>query len=650
VLLVVLAYLPVLRAGFVWDDDWHVTDNVSLRSVEGLKRIWLRPGGSAIVVPQYYPLTHTVFWVEHHLWGLRPAGWHLVNVLLHGAAAVLFWRLLVRLGIPAAWAAATLWAVHPVNVESVAWVTETKNVLSAVFYFAAAIAYLRFDDTRSGRWYAAALGLFLCALLAKTVASTLPAALLLVLWWKRGVIRAREVVPSLPLFALGAAFGGVTSWMEHHLIGAVGGEWSFTPAERVLIAGRAVWFYAGKLLWPVGLAFNYVRWTIDTGSLVAWIFPVAAAVAVGAAFAARRRIGRGPVAAMLFFIGTLAPALGFFDVYPMRYSFVADHFQYVASAGVIVLVAGIGATVLGTGWMRRAGAAVAIAVLAALTRQRAGVFEGSVTLWRDTLAKNPTSWLAHANLERYYTAAGDTAKAIEEADAVVALRPADARARSRLGLTLAAAGRRDAARREHEKAVELDSDDGLIRYNYGLDLIRWGDRDAAERQFREALARDPKTPGVRTHLGVMLAERGDVTGAIELYRQELEQSPDSPTALNNLANALLKLGRVDEAIAEYRELLGMDPDNAKGRNTAAIVLMRRNDPAGAERELRRALAAEPALAEAHNTLGVVLVMQGRLDEAIAEYREALRLRPGYPTAERNLAAALAEREKAGTGG
>ena len=642
-LLVVLAYLPVLRAGFVWDDDWHVTANVSLRSVEGLKRIWLRPGRSAVVVPQYYPLTHTVFWLEHRLWGQRPAGYHLVNVLLHGTAAVLLWRLLVRLGVAGAWAATTVWAVHPVNVESVAWVTETKNVLSAVFCFAAAIAYLWFDEKRSGQWYAAALGLFLCALLAKTVASTLPAALLLLCWCKRGTIRSRDVLPLLPFFAVGATMGTLTAWMEHHFIGAVGSEWNLTAAERVLIAGRALWFYAGKLVWPAQLAFNYVRWAIDAADVAQWLFPVAAAVVVAASFVARTRIGRGPSAAILFFIGTLTPALGFFDVYPMRYSFVADHFPYVASVGVIALVVGVGATLLRARWMRMATAAAAIGILALLTSLRARAFESSVTLWRDTLAKNPTSWLAHANLERYYSAVGDAGNALGEAEAVVGLRPSDARARSRLGLALAAAGRRDDARREHEQAVELDPRDGMVRYNFALDLIGWGERDAAERQFREALASDPETPGVRTHLGVMLAERGDVAEAIE-------RSPDSPTVLNNLANALLKIGKVDEAEGVLHDLLALDPDNAKAHNTQAIVLIQRNDAAGAERELRRALAAEPHLAEAHNTLGAVLAMQRRLDDAIGEYREALRLRPGYATAERNLAAALAEKEKGGAGG
>ena len=640
-LLVVVAYLPVLRAGFVWDDDWHVTGNVSLRSVEGLKRIWLRPGGSAIVVPQYYPLTHTLFWLEHRLWGLWPAGYHAVNVLLHGAAAVLLWRVLLRLGVAGAWAAAAVWAVHPVNVETVAWVTEAKNVLSALLSFAAALAYLRFDERRSAAWYAGALGLFAGALLAKTVAATLTAALLLVLWWKRGTIRAADVVPLLPFLALGAAMGTLTSWMEHHLVGAIGGEWQLTAAERVLVAGRTAWFYAGKLVWPARLAFNYVRWTIDASAPAQWLFPVAAVAVGAAAFLARGRIGRGPVAALLFFVGTLTPALGFFDVYPMRYSFVADHFQYVASVGIVALVVGSGARLVPTRPARMGAAAAVIALLAVLTSRRARAFHDPVTLWRDTLAKNPASWLAHANLERHYGAVGDVARAVEEAEAVVALRPDDARARSRLGLALAAAGRREDARREHERGVALDPRDGLVRYNHALDLLRWGERDAGERELRDALAADPRTPGVRTHLGVVLAERGELDAAIALYREELERSPDSPTVLNNLANALLKAGRVDEADRALAELLAVDPDNAKAHNTAAIVRMRRNDPAGAERELRRALATEPDLAEAHNTLGAVLAMQRRLDEAIAEYREALRLRPGYPNAERNLADALA---------
>jgi len=649
VLLVVLAHLPAARAGYVWDDDAYVTENVSLRSAEGLRRIWFAPM-SPVVVQQYYPLTLSALWLEYHAWGTDPRGYHLVNVLLHALSAVLLWRLLVALDITGALVAAAAWAVHPVTVESVAWVTELKNVLSGVLYLGAALAYVRFDpeafaigDARR-RWgsYVAALLLFAGALLAKTLTSTLPGALLVLVWWRRGTLRARDVVPLLPFLAAGAGMGAVTAWMERHRVGAMGVEWAFTPAERLLIAGRAIWFYAAKVVWPARLAFNYERWTIDASQPWQWLFPAGVLVVAGLLFVFRRTIGRGPLAALAFFVGTLTPALGFFAVYPMRYSFVADHFQYLASLGVVVLVVGAGARVLTSPAVRFGTAAVTLAVLALLTSVRAEAFHDAETLWRDTIARNPASWLAHVGLMRLYTARGDTARALAEAEVAVRVRPDDAEVESWHALTLTAAGRTAEARRAHEHALALNPRAGLVRYNYGYDLERWGDADAAAEAYRSAIAIDPRTPSARTRLGRILADRGDFAGAVELYREELRVFPDAPTTTENLAAALLQLGRMPEAEEVLDALLRVDPRDARGRNMLASVLLQRGDVASAEREARRALADEPGFAEAHNTLGAALVTAGRRAEAIAEYRAALRLKPDYANAQRNLAAALAE--------
>jgi hypothetical protein len=261
--LVLLAYTPALDAGFVWDDDDYVTANVTLRSVTGLARIWVEPGA----VPQYYPMAFTSLWLDYRLWGMRPFGYHLVNVLLHGLNAVLLWRLLVMLAVPGAWLAAAVFAVHPVHVESVAWVTERKNVLSGAFYLGAFLAYLRFAPPGgrgagpvAWRAYAAALALFVLAMLSKTVTCTLPAALLIVLWWKRPRLAARDVLPLLPFFALGLGLSLVTIWMEKHHVGAQGADWALSAVDRCLIAARALWFYLGKLVWPAPLVFNYPRW------------------------------------------------------------------------------------------------------------------------------------------------------------------------------------------------------------------------------------------------------------------------------------------------------------------------------------------------------------------------------------------------------
>ncbi|MBU0640698.1 MAG: hypothetical protein KKB50_17685 [Planctomycetes bacterium] len=245
------AYVPAMRGGFIWDDDYYVSDNQTLRTTDGLRRIWLEPGA----VPQYYPLVHTTYWVEYRLWQDWAPGYHAVNVVLHALSALLVATALRRLQVPGAWFAALLFALHPVHVESVAWITERKNVLSGLFYLLAVLAYCRFanldsNPARPGRcWgcYTLALALFLCALLSKTVTASLPAALLLLIWWKRGRIGGRDIAPLVPFFALGIALGLVTVWMEKHHVGAQGELWHLALAERLLVAGRAAWFYAGKL-------------------------------------------------------------------------------------------------------------------------------------------------------------------------------------------------------------------------------------------------------------------------------------------------------------------------------------------------------------------------------------------------------------------
>jgi hypothetical protein len=310
-LLTLAVYWPALRGGFIWDDDAHVT-RVDLRSLGGLFRIWFEPGATQ----QYYPLLHSAFWFENKLWGDSPLGYHLVNALLHATAATLFGVLLKRLAVPGAWFAAFLFLLHPVCVESVAWISEQKNTLSLVLYLTAGIAYLRFVEKRTWRNYLLVTLLFIFALLTKTVTATVPAAMLVVGWWQRGRLEwKRDVVPLLPWFAMGAMGGLLTAHFERVLIGAEGDEFALGFFDRVVLAGRVVWFYFGKLLWPADLIFFYPRWAIDAGVWWQWLFPVAALIFVGALFWWRHRT-RGPLASALLFGGSLFPVLGFFNVYP----------------------------------------------------------------------------------------------------------------------------------------------------------------------------------------------------------------------------------------------------------------------------------------------------------------------------------------------
>jgi len=533
----ILAYVPAMRGGFIWDDESHVTQSPVLWERNGLLHIWVRPSS----IPQYYPLTHTSFWLEYRLWGeQRPAGYHVTNILLHAANAVLLGVVLGRLGLPAAWWAALVFALHPVHVESVAWISERKNVLSTLFYLLAAITYLRFTESadRPGRWrlYAGSFVLFACALLSKTVTASLPAALLLAIWWKNGRVRWRDVAPLLPFFIVGAVMGLVTAHIEVHHVGAEGEEFDFSPAQRILIAGRAVWFYAWKLLWPVNLTFLYERWHVDSAELWQWAFPAAAVAMIGALLLARRRIGRGPLVAALFFGGTLVPALGFFDVYPFRYSFVADHFQYLASIGPIALAA---AVVHGLGtrlrWPILPLAAVP-AALAVLVWRQASVYETDETLWLDVLSKNPKAWLAHSRLAAIEHQRGDFDRAIEHLERSLTMHPRSAWAHCEYGIILNRRQQWAEAEKHLRRAIELNPKHAGAHSALGYNLVRQNRPTEAQEHMTRAVELAPHDSDAWTNLGLLHQRYGRFAEAAQCYRQALAANPRNELARQRLAS------------------------------------------------------------------------------------------------------------------
>jgi tetratricopeptide (TPR) repeat protein len=578
ILATVIAYQPVWEAGFIWDDDDHVTQNLTLRNAGGLRLIWFEPRA----LPQYYPMVHTVFWVEYQLWGLHPLGYHVVNVLLHAVAAILLARLLLRMHIRGAWLAAAIFALHPVAVESVAWITELKNVLSASFYFASALAYLRFTTLRDSAapglqrwsWYGLALALFAGALFSKTVTCTLPAALLLLRWWERGRLRSSDVMPLLPFFVLGAALGLHTVFLEREHVGAYGSYWDLTFAQRSLIAGRALWFYAGKLLWPANLIFIYPRWNVDPTVWWQWAFPVTAVALILSLWLARARIGRGPVTAVLFFAGTLVPALGFFDVYPMRYSFVADHFQYLASAGLVTLAA----AVLAAEWpwpaarrLRPAVVGVLLLALGTLTWRQAAMYADVETLWRTTIARNPTCSMAYNNL----------------------------------GIVLLKAGRTEEALNHFQRAVQLEPENAEAFDSLGTALLQLKQPGAAATHFQHAIALRPASPGSYYNLGTALMQTGRSGEAIAAFESSLRLQPGNVLAHNNLGNVLLHLERLDEALQHFSRALELRPDFAEAANNAGLVLLHKGQVDGAVMHFQRAIALRPGFTEASNNLRYV---------------------------------------------
>jgi protein O-mannosyl-transferase len=530
-----IAYLPALNGTPIWDDDAHIT-RTELRSWDGLVKIWTQPGSTQ----QYYPFVHTVFWLEHKLWGDVPLGYHLVNLLLHCISALLLLRILRRLEIPGAWLAAAIFALHPVQVESVAWIAELKNALSGVFYLSAGLVYLEFDRTRKLGPYLTAIALFLLGLLSKTVIATLPAALLVIFWWKRGKLSfKRDALPLLPFFILGITAASFTAWVERTLIGAEGSAYDFSFIERVLIAGRVIWFYIGKLCWPLDLIFIYPRWQISQSVWWQYLFPVTVALAL-AILLWVSRWRRGPLAGMLFFIGTLVPVLGFLNVYPFRYSLVADHFQYLALLGIVVPVSAGIALLLKhlRSWQRWTGYVLCAFLLIAFTARshlQSGIYQDIETVWQTTIRMNPTAWMAHNNLGAFFLKKGRLDDAMEHFTKAIEIKPDEASVLDNLGSALLQKGNLDEAIVLYQKALELKPAQASIHYNLANALLARGEVDHAVAQYESTLAINPNHTDAQNNLGAVLFQQGKLDQAIDHYQKALEVNPQDVRAEANLA-------------------------------------------------------------------------------------------------------------------
>jgi protein O-mannosyl-transferase len=598
-------YLPViLHGGFIWDDPQYIVRNPTLRDASGLIAIWIHPTS----IPQYYPLVHTTFWIEYHFWGLHPAGYHLDNVLLHGLAAILLYRTLQILRIPGAWLAAAIFAVHPINVESVAWATERKNVLSAVFYFSSLIAYLRFAGVH-WRIYFLSLLFFLAALLSKSVTCSLPAAIVLLIYWRDGRVPCREFLRLIPFFIAGLAMALLTGWLEKQHVGASGREWSWTFPDRCLIAGKALWFYLGKIFWPHPLSFVYPKWPdmSFSGRPDLIVYPISFLALLILLFLARRTIGRGPFVAVLYFSGTLLPALGFVNLYPMRYTFVADHYQYLAAIGIFVPIAAILSRRLST----RILAVIILCILAGLTIHRQSVYQSALVLWQDTVAKNPNSFMVWGNLGDEYAdlSNDDYLRQPDRADArkkardcyakLIELAPDQPIAHYKWAIVKEYDGDLPGAQSELQTALDLQPDFTPALDSMGEILMQMHKPDEAMGYFRKAIALDPRFAEVRYHFGYALEQSGQIDEAIEQYVAATRLRANYADAEYNMANLLfVQKGRADLAVPYYSDAVLQHPNRADYRTSFAAALWAVGQNDAAREQCRIALQLQPDLAPA----------------------------------------------------
>ena len=588
----ILAYQPAWHGGFIWDDDAYITNNELLTAPDGLRRIWFSLDSPS----QYFPLVYTMFRFEHSWWGLNPTGYHVVNILLHIANALLLWGLLARLRVPGAWVAGAIFALHPVQVESVAWITERKNVLMGFFFLLTIRAWVEFvDEQTKHRWffYVLALVLYALALFSKTTACTLPAALLLILWLQGQRINQRRLLQLVPFVVLALGMGLLTVWWERYHQGTHGPMFAISPLERLLIASRAIWFYLGKLFWPSNLTFIYPRWIVSPTHVLeyAWLAALGGLCAV-ISFA-RRYVGRSLEVAALFFVATLSPLLGFIMLYTFRYTFVADHYQYLASIGPIAL-ASAGITTLAASFKESRhsifGAAVCIvAALAVFTWRQSTIYADIEALWRTTIARNPGCWMAHNNL----------------------------------GIVLSQKGEIDEAIAHYRKTLEMSPDFADADYNLGNALLQKGEIDAAIVHCQRAVTIQPNDPEAQIALGNALLQKGLIDESIVHYQKALAIRPYYVTAHYNLSSAFLKKGEIDEAILHCRAVLSTQPEHADAHTILANAFLQKGEIGNAIEQYKKTLEIVPRSVPALNNLAWILATYS--DPAFRDGTKALEL-------------------------
>jgi len=640
---VFIAYAQVFRAGFIWDDESHLTQNPCVVGPLGLTEVW------TTTQAVYYPLVLTTFWALHKFFGLNPLPYHLLNILFHAASAILLWRILGVLRVRGAWLGGALWALHPVMVQSVAWVTELKNTQSGVFYLLSILFFLNSEHhagTASGLArrriggrrsliFALSLLFFVLATLSKPSVVMLPFVLALCVWWMRGRIRWRDTLAFAPFALTSVVASAWTIWEQKFHARAFGPDWVQTFPERLIIAGKAVWFYLGKLIWPHPLIFIYPRWNSNSSTVVAYLPLLAVIAGLVALWFMQAKWGRALFFAAAYYVISLFPVLGFFSVYFFRYSFVSDHFQYLASMGPLALIGAAIATLLGRfcktpdhfvfhpDIVPRSGKAIVsprwrfvlsgalcgilLVLLGSLTWRQTTDYHDLFALYGATLQKNPDCWMAHYNLGIVLSEQGEPDQAIEHYRQAVALRPDYAEAHYNLGRLLVNLGQLNDAVAHYERAVAINPADAEAQNNLGVTLFGMGHAENAIAHYQKALEIRPDYAEASCNLASALIAKGDLDGAIARYTACLAAVPDQEEAQYNLASALLRKGRVDEAIIQYQKVLAMHPDSA----------------------------------DAHANLGSALLAKKRIQDAMAEYTKALQISPENLPALCNLAWSLA---------
>ncbi|MGI9251168.1 MAG: tetratricopeptide repeat protein [Pseudohongiellaceae bacterium] len=667
-LMVAVSYWPSYFAGFVWDDKVFF-EAPPISEWGGLLDLWLRPA-SLEYEGHYWPLVYTTFWLEHKLWGFNPVAFHLVNVVLHAGISVLLWRLLMRLEVPAAWFIAAIFAVHPVHVEAVAWVIARKDLFATLLYLLAVFCWLRFGEQPKGRQgrrlravlYSSVLLLYGAAMLSKTVAITLPVALLILAWWKYGRITWQDMLYMLPLFVIGFIiavldfnyYSGRAAFVELNL-GL--GERLVIVGERLITVGKALWFYCGKLLWPQPLSIIYPKWDVNPGNLLNWLPLLAAMLLALTLWLARHRIGRGPLAGALFFAVTLSPMLGLAENVYTEFSFVADRYQYLSGVGLIAVLVAAAVTAWRRitfpdtqhGEMNQAGAG-----------EQATTAQGTALLSRWFAGHSPVSGQATTTQGTVLLRAGNYGiKAVATLlllgcmlltfnqtkiykdeitffTHITTNNPAAHHAHFNLGNALREQGRMEEAITKYQIATEQDPESTEILINIGVAWLESENYQAAEEAFRRAVTLEPGEFQAQQNLAAALRRQQRFSESLAVMQTAATLMPE-PIAQHYfyMARDAVALEQAEEAVQYFRQALAIDPNYQAAREELTFLYLN-------EGRYTEALEAIPNILQMLDQLAYGHYNAGRVEQALELYQHSVAIDPNDANAHANLGSTLAQ--------
>jgi len=641
--IVFCVFLPCLWNDFSnFDDPVYIKWNGHIRAGLTWKTVWW--AFSTFYAANWHPLTWISHMIDIQFFDGRAWGHHLTSFLFHSAnVALLFLFLSSATGL--VWRSAVvaiLFGVHPLHVESVAWIAERKDVLNTFFALLTLLAYVRWTRQRQFIWYWVGVGFFALSLMSKAMSVTLPILLLLLDYWPLGRIRSVKalrnlLIEKIPFLVLSAAASAVTIAAQ-----GSGGAIKIAPLwVRSANAMVSIARYLGKLFWPRDLAAFY-PYAIPTAAAI--VSCTALVVAISAAAIVWRRTLPSFFVGWLWFVITLVPVIGLIQIGTQA---MADRYMYLPSIGPFVAVAWVVADLSKRIRWRRptlaSATCLAVVALIALTEKQIAFWKNGETLFRHALAVTNDNPMAELNLGVALGDRGALSEALPHLREAVRLSPNDPECHVNLGLALDKDGKRLEAISEFETAIQLKPDFARGHANLAIALQEENDLGQAITEYQEALRFDPISPDVRVGLGLALQRSGQIDAALVQFEEAIKEDPSYAGAHSNRGIVLEKLGRLDEALAEYRKALSLDSKNSDASLNLPVVLFKTGRVEEAIAQVRELIKRRPDYAEAYFNLGGMLYSKADLDGAIGAYQHALKLKPDYADARHNLNVALEDK-------